>query len=188
MPTTRTLASACTAGLIVSIAVSGCSAFANKSASESATSATETSVTAPRTEAVTAAPNPPPSTTKILPIGDVSLGIEDRGSLGEILVDATGRTMYAFSRDSRNEPTCYDACANTWLPILTDSDPAGGIGIDVAAAGTVPRRDGGDQVTYYGIPLYRYAGDKTDQDANGQGLDMFGGEWHVLTKAGAPLA
>lgn len=188
MPTPRTSAAACAAILSVGIPLTGCAAFANEAATESATSATETSVTAPRTEAVTAAPTPPPSTTKILPVGDVSLGIDDRGDLGEILVDATGRAVYAFSADSANTPTCYDACANTWLPILTDSDPAGGIGIDVAAAGTVPRRDGGEQVTYYGIPLYRYAGDKTDADAKGQGLNMFGGEWHVLTKTGAPLA
>lgn len=76
------------------------------------------------------------------------------------------------------------------MPLLSDSDPAGGIGIDAAAAKTTARRDGGSQVTYRGgIPLYRYAGgDTLDIDANGQGLDMFGGEWRVLTKAGRPLA
>jgi predicted lipoprotein with Yx(FWY)xxD motif len=66
--------------------------------------------------------------------------------------------------------------------------PAGGIGIDVSAARITPRRDGGNQVTYKGHPLYHYAGDKDDRDAGGQGLDLFGGEWHVLTKDGQPLA
>jgi predicted lipoprotein with Yx(FWY)xxD motif len=42
-------------------------------------------------------------------------------------------------------------------------------------------------VTYKGFPLYQYAVDKVDRDANGLGLDMFGGEWHVLTKDGQPL-
>ena len=72
--------------------------------------------------------------------------------------------------------------------MLADADPAGGTGIDVAAAKTVARRDGRAQVTYRGHPLYRYAGDATDRDANGQGLNMFDGEWHVLTKWGEPLA
>jgi predicted lipoprotein with Yx(FWY)xxD motif len=121
------------------------------------------------------------------PIGDVSLGIEERADLGEIIVDGAGRTLYAFSGDAVNVPTCYDACAETWIPVLADANPTSGTGIDVAAAATVPRRDGAEQATYLGIPLYRYAGDAVDRDANGQGLDMFGGEWHVLTKEGRPL-
>lgn len=52
----------------------------------------------------------------------------------------------------------------------------------------MPRADGTMQATYKGHPLYRYAGDTGDRDANGQGLDLFGGEWHVLTKDGQPLA
>ena len=57
-----------------------------------------------------------------------------------------------------------------------------------APAKIVARRDGAQQATYKGVPLYQYAGDEADKDANGQGLDMFGGEWHVLTKDGQPLA
>ncbi|KUH85483.1 hypothetical protein AU186_22215 [Mycobacterium sp. GA-1999] len=180
---------ACTLTLAFSvIALTGCSALDNQTANSSETSGVQTAATALRTDATAPAPYPPPSVERKLPIGDVSLAIDDRPGLGEIIVDSSGRTLYAFSADSANEPTCYGECADTWLPVLADSDPAGGIGISVAAARTVPRRDGGDQVTYKGIPLYRYAGDTTDRDAKGQGLDMFGGEWHVLTKNGEPLA
>ncbi len=180
---------ACAAISAVSVVVLvTCAAFENKAAQDAATSSTPTSVAAPRTDASTPPPNPPPSTDQIPSIGDVSLEMDDRGDLGEILVDGPGRTLYAFSLDPVNEPTCYDTCADTWLPLLARADPGSGVGIDVAAAGTVPRRDGGNQVTYKGIPLYRYVGDNVDRDANGQGLDMFGGEWHVLTKDGQPLA
>jgi predicted lipoprotein with Yx(FWY)xxD motif len=172
---------------IVSVAaLTGCSAFANQSASES-TEATQAPVTAPRTEA-TATPNPIPVSDQIPPIGDVSLETDDRGDLGEILTDGTGRAVYAFTTDPLNDPTCYDVCADTWLPVLAKGSPAGGVGIDVASAGIIPRRDGGNQVTYKGHPLYHFAGDKDDKDAGGQGLDLFGGEWHVLTKDGQPLA
>lgn len=198
MVTSRTTASACgdrrvarctSSVLAVGVlALTGCAAVANQEANSSAASSTPSSVTAPRTDAVAAAPHPRPSTTATPPTGEISLGIEDRRDLGEIVVDSMGRTVYVFSKDSANEPTCYDACANTWIPLLAKNDPIGGIGIDVAAADTAPRRDGDDQVTYHGFPLYRYAGDNGSRDANGQGRDMFGGEWHVLTKAGRPLA
>ena len=165
-------------------ALTGCAAFANDAAS---TSAPTTSAEPLRTEASTA-PNPPPSNDRIPPVGDVSLGVDDRDNLGEIIVDASGRTLYVFSNDSPNNPTCYDACADTWLPVLAKGDPTGAIGINVAAADTSVRRDGSEQATYLGQPLYRYAGDKINTDAKGQGLDLFGGEWHVLTKDGRPLA
>jgi predicted lipoprotein with Yx(FWY)xxD motif len=181
--------SACTAIVAVSTAaLTACAAFANQEASNSSTvGTTKSSVESPRTDALTS-PNPVPAATEIPPIGDVSLEMDDRGDLGEILVDGAGRTVYAFTRDPVNDPTCYDVCADTWMPLLAKGDPAGGIGIDVSAARITPRRDGGNQVTYKGHPLYHYAGDKDDRDAGGQGLDLFGGEWHVLTKDGQPLA
>jgi predicted lipoprotein with Yx(FWY)xxD motif len=175
--------------VMVSVAaLTACSAFANQAATESSTAdETPSTVASPRTEA-TATPTPIPSTDRIPPIGDVALEIDDRGDLGQIIVDGSGRAVYAFTRDPMNEPTCYGACADTWLPLLGKGAPTGGIGIEVAAAGITPRRGGGDQVTYQGHPLYHYAGDKGDQGANGQGLDLFGGEWHVLAKDGQPLA
>ena len=177
--------SVCTALAAISVTVlTGCAAFANDAAG---TSTTTTPAEPLRTDASTT-PNPPPSTNRIPPVGDVSLGIDDRESLGEIIVDASGRTLYVFSADTRNNPTCYDACADTWLPVLAKGDPTGAIGINVAAADTAVRRDGSEQATYLGQPLYRYAGDTVNTDAKGQGLDLFGGEWHVLTKNGQPLA
>ncbi|RAV18349.1 hypothetical protein DQP55_02535 [Mycolicibacterium sp. GF69] len=189
MSTSRMTAATCTSILTASVfALTGCSALENQETNSAAASSTAASATALRTEQTAPAPDPPPSVERKLPIGDVSLGIDDRGDLGEIVVDSTGRTLYVFSADGPSDPTCYGECADTWLPLLADADPAGGTGIDVAAARTVPRRDRGEQVTYRGHPLYRYAGDTTDRDAKGQGLDMFGGEWHVLTKFGEPLA
>ncbi|BBY81235.1 hypothetical protein H7I53_03655 [Mycolicibacterium pulveris] len=185
MPTPRVATSILA---VSALALTGCAAFTNKAATSSETSTTQGSAAAPRTEAVTPAPTPPPSTTGVPPTGDVSLAIDDRGDLGEIVVDSSGRALYAFSADRPNQPTCYDTCAETFVPLLADGNPASGTGIDVAAAQTVPRRDGGNQVTYKGIPLYRYAGDSGDKVAHAQGLDMFGGQWHVLAKNGRPLA
>lgn len=167
------------------VALTGCAAFAN---TEASTSATATTSPAPLKTDASTTPSPIPATDRILPIGEVALAVGDRERLGEIIVDASGRALYVFSRDGLNDPTCYGECADTWLPVLAKNDPTGVIGIDVAAADTVTRRDGSNQATYHGQPLYRYAGDEIDTDAKGQGLDLFGGEWHVLTKDGKPLA
>lgn len=169
------------------LTVSGCAAVENKDTVKAEESPTTSAAAAPRTNATAPAPNPPPRVEGKRPIGDATLEIADRGDLGVILVDGTKRTLYAFSLDTPNTPTCYDSCAETWLPLLSKSDPAGGVGINDAATGTVQRHDGDEQATYKGIPLYLYAGDQIDRDVNGQGLEMFGGQWHVLTGDGQPL-
>jgi hypothetical protein len=114
--------------LLVSVAaLTSCAAFANQAATESSTAGeTATTVATPRTEA-TATPTPIPSTDQIPPVGDVSLEMDDRGDLGQIIVDGSGRTVYAFTTDPLNDPTCYDVCADTWLPMLAKGNPAGGI-------------------------------------------------------------
>ena len=41
--------------------------------------------------------------------------------------------------------------------------------------GTAPRRDGTQQLTYDGRPLYYFAGDKAAGSTAGQDIDHFGG-------------
>jgi len=53
--------------------------------------------------------------------------------------------------------------------------------------GVVKRKDGKEQVTYRGHPLYRFFKDTKRGQVKGQGLDFFGGEWYVLTPAGIKL-
>ena len=94
-----------------------------------------------------------------------------------MIVDAQGRTLYRFTAEARGLPVCTGACVGTWLPALATS--ASGLPDHV---GTVKRPDGGKlQLTYNGHPLYRYAGDQSKADANGEGV---GGQWYVL-KTGA---
>ena len=130
------------------------------------------------------APTPPPSNDRILPVGSRWLEIDDVDGLGTIVVDGVGRTVYASSSDGPEQSTCYGACADTWLPLLADGDPAGGIGIQVAEVGTFARRDGSQQVIYQGRPLYWYAGDDMPGQINGHGVELFGAEWFVVTPDG----
>ena len=101
----------------------------------------------------------------------------DKAKVGSVIVDAQGRTLYRFTAEAGGLPVCTGACVGTWLPALTTS--ASGLPDHV---GTVKRPDGGRlQLTYNGHPLYRYAGDQSKADANGEGV---GGQWYVL-KTGA---
>jgi predicted lipoprotein with Yx(FWY)xxD motif len=100
-----------------------------------------------------------------------------KAKVGNVIVDAQGRTLYRFTAEAQGVPVCTGACLGTWPPAVVAD--AAGLPKHVA---TVKRPDGGKlQLTYDGHPLYRYAGDQSDADANGQGV---GGQWFVLKAGG----
>jgi predicted lipoprotein with Yx(FWY)xxD motif len=102
-------------------------------------------------------------------------------ALGQILTDAQGMTLYATKNDSSGQPTCTGNCAQLWPPFATNGQPEAGAGVDLGLLGTVTRDDGSTQVTYNGMPLYLYSGDKAPGDTNGQGI---GGVWYVVSADG----
>ena len=102
-------------------------------------------------------------------------------SLGEILVDAEGLSLYLFTNDTPGESTCYGNCAANWPPLIADGDFTGGEGLNPDLLSTTTREDGSLQVTYNGWPLYYYVMDEAPGDVNGQGLS---GVWYVLSPAG----
>jgi predicted lipoprotein with Yx(FWY)xxD motif len=100
-----------------------------------------------------------------------------KAKVGSVIVDAQGRTLYRFTAEAQGVPVCTGECVGTWPPALASS--ATGLPEHVA---TVKRPDGGKlQLTYDGHPLYRYAGDQTQADANGEGV---GGQWYVVKAGG----
>jgi predicted lipoprotein with Yx(FWY)xxD motif len=101
------------------------------------------------------------------PTGTVSVN----GS--EILTNANGLTAYTFDPDQGTTSTCYNGCAKEWPPILL---PAGETAI--APLGVTARKDGTQQITYDGHPIYLFAGDDKSGDTNGNGLD---GVWHIIS-------
>ena len=107
-------------------------------------------------------------------------------TLGKILVDAKGRTLYLFEKDRRNKSECPAACAKVWSPLLVGGKPTAGPGVKASLLGTA-RRKGGVQVTYNGHPLYRFSGDKKAGQTNGEGSKAFGAEWYVLSAKGTKV-
>ena len=104
-----------------------------------------------------------------------------RTSLGEILVDAEGRTLYLFTRDTGGASQCRGQCAQTWPPLTVSGEPTAGTGLDSAKIGTITREDGSRQVTYGGHPLYHYGADQGPGDTRGHGV---GGVWFVASSSG----
>ena len=108
-------------------------------------------------------------------------------SLGTILVDQDGKTLYLFEADHGPTSTCSGGCAAAWPPATTTGSPTAGCGATASKLGMTKRSDGSEQVTYNGHPLYWYAGDTKAGDTNGQGLDQFGAEWYAVSPAGAAV-
>jgi predicted lipoprotein with Yx(FWY)xxD motif len=128
------------------------------------------------------------TTPAVTPSGQAAtVGMANNGSLGNILVDSQGRTLYLFQADSGTKSACTGACATAWPPLRASGKPIAGTGITASKLGTSARSDGKPQVTYNGHPLYRFANDQNPGNANGQGVNAFGGLWYVLSPAGTAV-
>jgi predicted lipoprotein with Yx(FWY)xxD motif len=103
--------------------------------------------------------------------------------LGTVLVNSTGRTLYHFTSDTRAKVSCTASCVALWPPLLiaAGAKPVAGPGISAAKLGTLKRADGGLQVTYNGMTLYRYAGDSKAGQANGEAVSD---KWYAVSSAG----
>ena len=101
--------------------------------------------------------------------------------LGEVLVDAEGFTLYAFTNDTAGEPTCEGGCADAWPPAIVEGEPTPGEGVDASAISVVERSDGTSQLKAGDYPLYRFSGDAAAGETNGQGS---GGVWFASRPTG----
>ena len=114
-------------------------------------------------------------------IKPAALAVAQNATLGKILVDDKGRTLYAFAKDTKDTSTCYDKCEAAWWPLLQTDKPTLGDGVDASMVGTTQRKDGSTQVTYNGMPLYYFFKDQAAGDTNGQGVANV---WYVVAPDG----
>jgi predicted lipoprotein with Yx(FWY)xxD motif len=108
-------------------------------------------------------------------------------SLGTILTDSQGFTVYAFEADKGTRSQCSGACAAAWPPVTTATAAITVTGAAKSLAGETTRPGGARQLTYAEHPLYRYTGDTSPGATSGQGLVVFGGRWDVLAPAGTEI-
>jgi len=162
MPSTRLIPMAAAAALLSVLSACG----GGSSAAAPAATAPAASVPAATTSAA--------ASGAAIDLGNTSLGM--------VLTDAQGRTLYMFVPDqAAGASTCYDQCATAWPPVLTTGSPVAGTGIDASLLGTTNRTDGTVQVTYNKLPLYLFAQDSAAGDVNGQGVKNV---WYVMDAKG----
>ena len=91
-------------------------------------------------------------------------------SIGTVLTDPNGMTLYTFARDDVGKSNCNDDCAQKWPPLLFKR------GVAQGEFSIIQRNDGTRQWAVRGQPLYRWTIDKKPGDATGAGV---GGVWQV---------
>jgi predicted lipoprotein with Yx(FWY)xxD motif len=156
----------------VSLGLAGCG-------SDSKTTAGETATTTGAVVDTTAATVGSTTTTTTATASTGALvKTADNPTLGKIVVDSAGFTLYTWDRDTTSTSSCTGGCAGTWPPVLVPDGtptpiPADGVTATLASS---PRPDTGNQLTWDGKPLYHYSADSAPGDAKGDGV---GGVWHA---------
>jgi predicted lipoprotein with Yx(FWY)xxD motif len=132
----------------------------------------------------TAAGTSSSSASSSAPSAKADLKTADTG-LGKVVVDADGRTVYVFDKDTAGSGTsaCTAACLAKWPPVVAASGDLTGSGV-TGKLGTITRDDGTKQVTLAGMPLYLYAGDSHAGDVTGQAV---GGIWWAVSPSGTKI-
>ncbi len=95
------------------------------------------------------------------------------------LTTSSGLTLYYLTSDVAATPKCAGTCLTHWPPLLSAGSPTGMAG--VSGTLTVVQNANGNQVAYNGHLLYEFASDKAAGDTKGEGIQAFGGVWHVAT-------
>jgi predicted lipoprotein with Yx(FWY)xxD motif len=107
-------------------------------------------------------------------------------SLGNILVDGSGFTLYRFTSDPRNRDMCVkiSECPGTWPALSTSGRPVAGHGVKASLLSTITLPGGRKQVTYAGHPLYLYKPAEERGETTYIGAMQFGGTWYGVNGAG----
>jgi predicted lipoprotein with Yx(FWY)xxD motif len=160
---------------VIALALTGCAGSTTDSGSTGAPDAGASS--APPAASTPAAASPDATGTADLAVAT--------SSLGDIVVDAKGMTLYVFDKDTAGSGTsaCAGQCLVNWPPLHATSDTPKVDGV-TGEVGTITGTDGQPQVTLNGLPLYYFVGDAAAGDVNGQALQSI---WWVVAPSGEAI-
>jgi predicted lipoprotein with Yx(FWY)xxD motif len=108
-------------------------------------------------------------------------------SLGRVLVNSRGRTLYLFGKDRNGKSSCSGQCASFWPPLVASGKPTVAGGAKASLIGVIKRADGRRQVTYNHHPLYTFVKDKSRGQTHGEGVSAFGAKWYAVSPGGAKV-
>jgi predicted lipoprotein with Yx(FWY)xxD motif len=123
-----------------------------------------------------------PKTTSQSSGGDIHVAST---SLGDVLVDGHGMTLYMLTADSPGHSSCAGSCLAYWPAVAPPSSTSlPGV---TGTVGHTTTPDGKPIATVGGWPLYTYVADKAPGDVGGEGVKSFGGVWYALAPDGTPV-
>jgi predicted lipoprotein with Yx(FWY)xxD motif len=125
--------------------------------------------------------SPPPAGTADGASAAHGLGV-GQTSLGKVLVDSRGMTLYMLSADGQDTSTCTTQCLQFWPAAAPGK--AGRLSVTTGKTATP---DGTPIATVAGHPVYTFSQDQQPGDVNGEGINEFGGVWYAVSPSGQPL-
>jgi predicted lipoprotein with Yx(FWY)xxD motif len=87
-------------------------------------------------------------------------------SIGTVLADSRGRTIYELVGDTAANTKCTSSCQAIWPPVMS----------------------GGKLLVVHGHPAFTFAGDSASGTAKGEGSKDTWGVWLALKPNGTPIA
>jgi predicted lipoprotein with Yx(FWY)xxD motif len=87
-------------------------------------------------------------------------------SIGSVVADAKGRTVYELVGDPVSNTKCTGACLSIWPPVMS----------------------GGKIAVVHGHPVFTFAGDSAKGQTKGQGVKDTWGLWLALNPKGQPIS
>ena len=164
------------AGAMISAGLVAAACGGTSSADKTKTAAGGAKTTVATSAPTTAATKAATAASGTAAVGATTVKTATAGSLGTILTDANGMTLYTFKNDVANSgKSAAEGLAAAWPPLSVTGTPVKPSGLTGDLA-VITRGDGKTQVTYKGLPLYFFVNDKKAGDTNGQGV---GGVWFV---------
>jgi predicted lipoprotein with Yx(FWY)xxD motif len=112
-----------------------------------------------------------------------TIAVSQNKTWGPTLTLKNGDTLYRLTKDSKDKSLCTGKCATVWTPVLLAVGQKAPVGIGVAKLGSFARANGTHQVTYEGIPLYTFTGDKKAGQVTGNIKDTWGQWWSINPKS-----
>jgi predicted lipoprotein with Yx(FWY)xxD motif len=103
------------------------------------------------------------------PLPTVDLMVKST-TLGNVLTDGYGKTLYFFSKDVAGTSLCESGCTTSW-PIFSVDNLRLDVGLTATDFASITRADGKKQVTYKGWPLYYFSGDVAAGDVKGENVN-----------------
>jgi predicted lipoprotein with Yx(FWY)xxD motif len=177
------LALAAVPALAVALSACGSNSSSTAGSTTPPSSSTGTSAKASSAPAASNAPAGAPSKAPAGSGGGSGIHVATT-SLGQVLVDGQGRTLYMLTADKPGQSTCDASCLAYWPAVPPGSTSLKGVTGAVSSTAAI---GGGKIATVGGWPLYTFIQDQKPGAVTGEGMVSFGGTWYAVSAAGQPV-